>query len=83
MLWFCLFYKTSSRRIDREEKSFLDRLLIDVISEVFLCFYGFNTTFSFQSMGVCFIGERNFENFLLEVSNIESVTIFMFCSGFQ
>ncbi|NXT83798.1 MTU1 thiouridylase, partial [Zapornia atra] len=32
----------------------------------FLCLYGFTTTFPFQSMGVCFIGERNFENFLLE-----------------
>lgn len=23
----------------------------------------------FQSMGICFIGERNFENFILEVRN--------------
>lgn len=26
------------------------------------------TDVSFQSMGICFIGERNFENFILEVS---------------
>lgn len=31
-----------------------------------LLLYGFSTTFPFQSMGVCFIGERNFEKFLLE-----------------
>ncbi|XP_017601501.1 PREDICTED: mitochondrial tRNA-specific 2-thiouridylase 1 isoform X3 [Corvus brachyrhynchos] len=31
-----------------------------------------------ESMGVCFIGERNFEKFLLEVSNTKSVTIFVF-----
>lgn len=30
---------------------------------------GFKLTgVSFQSMGICFIGERNFENFILEVS---------------
>ncbi|KFV62706.1 Mitochondrial tRNA-specific 2-thiouridylase 1 [Dryobates pubescens] len=41
-------------------------LSVGIISNTFLCFYGFDTTFPFQSMGVCFIGERNFENFLLE-----------------
>lgn len=31
-----------------------------LISHVVFC--------SFQSMGICFIGKRNFENFILEVS---------------
>jgi len=46
-----------------------------------LLLYGFSTTFPFQSMGVCFIGERNFEKFLLEVSSVSSVVISILCSA--
>lgn len=83
-MWFSVFYEVPAIVWDTKEEvveiSILDRLLVGINSNIFPCFYGFDT-FPFQSMGVCFIGERNFEKFLLEVSHIKSIAVFMLYSA--
>lgn len=37
------------------------------------CFFSSRSAFLlFQSMGICFVGKRNFENFILQVSVFET-----------